>query len=150
MFENRYSIAKQNIVILTCIDIFLHPYLQSEFYEATRILFVCKENKNNDFIQQFVSVSLRVTVAPFWRVSARRKLRSLFCVSRNSRIRFLHVFTLWFERKQHIRVARLTQNSVRSLCPATLLIGCRSSPMYVSIRTHFTQQDFESPTAPDI
>ncbi len=25
VFENRYSIAKQNIAILTCIDIFLHP-----------------------------------------------------------------------------------------------------------------------------
>ncbi len=29
--------------------------VQLEFYEATRILFVRKENKNSDFIQQFVS-----------------------------------------------------------------------------------------------
>ncbi len=33
----------------------LPSVVQSEFYEATRILFVRKENKNNDFIQQFVS-----------------------------------------------------------------------------------------------
>ncbi len=30
-------------------------------------------------------------------------------------------FTLWFERKQHIRVVRLTQNSVRYLRPADIL-----------------------------
>ncbi len=29
--------------------------VQLLFYEATRILFVCKENKSNDFIQQFAS-----------------------------------------------------------------------------------------------
>ncbi len=35
----------------------LHPpsVVQSECYEATRILFLRKENKNNDYIQQFVS-----------------------------------------------------------------------------------------------
>ncbi len=33
----------------------LPSVVQSELYEATRILFVRKENKNNDFIQQFVS-----------------------------------------------------------------------------------------------
>ncbi len=33
----------------------LPSVVQSELYEATRILFVCKENKNNDFIQQFFS-----------------------------------------------------------------------------------------------
>ncbi len=33
----------------------LPSVVQSEFYEATRILFVLKENKNYDFIQQFVS-----------------------------------------------------------------------------------------------
>ncbi len=31
-----------------------------------------------------------------------------------TRIRFLRLFTLWFERKQRIRVTQLTQNSVRS------------------------------------
>ncbi len=30
---------------------------QAWFYEALRILFVCKENKNNDFIQQLFSSS---------------------------------------------------------------------------------------------
>ncbi len=33
----------------------LPSVVQSELYEATRILLVCKENKNNEFIQQFVS-----------------------------------------------------------------------------------------------
>ncbi len=33
----------------------LPSVVQSELYEAKRILFVCKENKNNDFFQQFVS-----------------------------------------------------------------------------------------------
>ncbi len=28
--------------------------VQPQFYKGTRILFVCKENKNNDFIQQFI------------------------------------------------------------------------------------------------
>uniref|UniRef100_A0A672KKU4 Sphingomyelin synthase 2b n=1 Tax=Sinocyclocheilus grahami TaxID=75366 RepID=A0A672KKU4_SINGR len=37
-----------------------------------------------DFTQQFVSsVSLRIPVAPFWRISAERKQRTLFCVSRS-------------------------------------------------------------------
>ncbi len=30
-FENRLNIAKQNIVMLTCIDIFLHPYSDGTF-----------------------------------------------------------------------------------------------------------------------
>ncbi len=29
--------------------------VQPSFYKATKILFVCKENRNDDFIQQFVS-----------------------------------------------------------------------------------------------
>ncbi len=41
-----------------------------------------------------------------------------------------------------------------SSCPVSCsLIGCRSSPMYFSVRTgqnSFTQQDWESLTAPDI
>ncbi len=46
--------------------IHLPSVVQSECYEATRILFVNKENKNYDFTQQF-----HVTVAPFWRESIR-------------------------------------------------------------------------------
>ncbi len=41
--------------------VYLPSVVQSELYEATRILFVRKENKNNNFFQQFVellSVSL--------------------------------------------------------------------------------------------
>ncbi len=36
----------------------LPSVVQSELYEATRIIFVCRENKNNDFIQQFVSFAI--------------------------------------------------------------------------------------------
>ncbi len=44
-------------------------------------------------------LSLRITVAPFWRLATERKMRMLFCISRNTRIRILRVFMLWFERK---------------------------------------------------
>ncbi len=54
-------------------------------YEATRIHFVCKENKNNDSPLRLLCVS----VAPFWRISA--GLRTLFCVSHNTRIRCFHL-----------------------------------------------------------
>ncbi len=37
----------------------LPSVVQSDFYEATRILFVRKENKNNYFFEQFVSLSPR-------------------------------------------------------------------------------------------
>ena len=35
-------------------------------------------------------------------------------------VSYVHVFTLWFERKQHILVARLTQKSVRYLRTAQI------------------------------
>ncbi len=35
----------------------LHSVVQSEFNEATRTLFLRKESKNNDFIQQFASTA---------------------------------------------------------------------------------------------
>ncbi len=41
----------------------VHQWFNLNFYEATRTLFVRKENRNNDFIQQFLlfCVSLRCT-----------------------------------------------------------------------------------------
>ncbi len=57
---------------------------------------------------------LCVSVVPFLRISAGCKLRTLFCFSRTSRIALLHLLTLWFERKQRVPVAWLTQNSVCS------------------------------------
>ncbi len=70
--------------------------VQSECYDVTTILFVCKENKNNSTIYSTIHL-LRVSVAPFWRVFAGRKLRMMFCVSNTTRIRFLRLFTLWFD-----------------------------------------------------
>ncbi len=62
---------------------------QSELFEATRILLVRKENK-----QLYSTIQLIfITVAPFVRMSAERKLRLLFCVSCTARIRLLRVFT---------------------------------------------------------
>ncbi len=34
VFENRYSIAKQNIAILMCIDIFFHPYKKMNHFTS--------------------------------------------------------------------------------------------------------------------
>ncbi len=45
----------------------LPSVVQSDFNEATRTLFLRKENKNNNFIQQFVS-----SASSFWRISAGR------------------------------------------------------------------------------
>ncbi len=61
-----------------------HRVVQSEPYEVTRILFVHKENKNNEWLYSTIRL-LRVTVAPFWRVSTGRKPHMLF--SRTTRIR---------------------------------------------------------------
>ncbi len=54
----------------------VQPYL----YEATRIIFVRKENKNNDFIQQFVS-SASPYSAILERITYVHKQRMLFWVS---------------------------------------------------------------------
>ncbi len=60
----------------------LPSVVQSEFYEVTRILFVQKENKNNNF---YATIRLHVTVVQFWRESTEHKLRTLFCISRTTR-----------------------------------------------------------------
>ncbi len=99
----------------------LPSVVQSECYEATIILFVRKENKNYKFIQQLVSSASHPRHRSAILASTGHKLRTLFCVSCTTRIRFLHLFTLWFELKQRIRVVRLTQNSLRSLRQADIL-----------------------------
>ncbi len=53
----------------------LPSVVQSEFYEATRIHFVHKEK--NFFLQQFISLSLLVSVAPFWKLCIARKQRRI-------------------------------------------------------------------------
>ncbi len=58
---------------------------------------------------------LCVSVAPFWRVSTEHKLRTLFCVSRSTRIRCFHSNQSVNKCRRRIRAVRLTQNSVRSL-----------------------------------
>ncbi len=80
-----------------------------------------KKTKNDYSTIWIIQRLLCVSVAPFLRISTGRKLCTLFRVSHTSRIRLLRLFTLWFELKQRILVARLTQNSVHSLRPADIL-----------------------------
>ncbi len=86
----------------------LSSVVQSEFYGATRILFVHKENKNN-------SLSLLVRIAPFWILPIECKQRTLFCICFNARMRILRLFTLWFELKYRILALRRMQKNVRCL-----------------------------------
>ncbi len=95
----------------------LPSVVQSECYEATRILFVRKENKNYDFYSTICL--LHVTVAPFWRISAGRKLRTLFCVSLTTRMQFvssgyeLNEYELnW---KIHIKMLRVIMCQINQL-----------------------------------
>ncbi len=63
MTEVNYTVKAQKMVPLPSV-------VQSEFYEAMRILFVRKENKNNDIHSTIVTfLSLCVSIAPFWRAS---------------------------------------------------------------------------------
>ncbi len=71
----------------------LTSVVQSELYEATRILFVRKENKNKD-IYSTIRLSLCVSVAAFWRASDGHKVRTLFSVISNAWIRIVRLFTL--------------------------------------------------------
>ncbi len=94
----------------------LPAVVQSEFYNATKIIFVRKENKNNDFFQKCVpSLSLRVTVAPFWRLSTERKHLTLFCIRRAARMRCFRSNQSVNTGRICILVLRLIQKSVRIL-----------------------------------
>ncbi len=84
---------------------------QSDFNEATRTLFLCKENKNNDFIQQFVS-----SASSFWRISAGRNACS--SVSQG----YIIYACLRFDLDGNgVSGLQLTQNSVCCLRPADIL-----------------------------
>ncbi len=50
VFENRYSIAKQNIAILTCIDISLHPYCIRTISDLDRSRLTDTRSAENDRI----------------------------------------------------------------------------------------------------
>ncbi len=85
------TVEVQKIMKSIAREVHLPSVVQSEFYEATIILFVCKENKNNDFFQQFVSSrSLLVSVAPFCILPIERKQRTLFCIRLNAKMRYFH------------------------------------------------------------
>ncbi len=64
---------------------------------------------------------LCVSVAPFWRISAGRKLCTLFCVSCTTRRCCFCSNQSVNKRRRRIRVARLTQNSIHYLRPANTL-----------------------------
>ncbi len=63
---------------------------------------------------------LRVSVAAFWRISTGRKLRTLFCVSHTTWIRCFRSNQSVNKLRRCIRVVRLTQNCVHSLCPGNI------------------------------
>ncbi len=65
--------------------------------------FVCEENKNNDFFSTIrcLCVSPRHRSAIFFRIFTERKLRTLFCVSRNTRIRILCIYILIWMKIAH-------------------------------------------------
>ncbi len=66
---NTIKVQKRSKDIIKIIHV--TSVVQPLFYEAQRILFVHKQIKNNNFIQQFVSYAS--PIAPFWRVSTERK-----------------------------------------------------------------------------
>ncbi len=94
----------------------LPSVVESEFYNATRILFVCKENKNNYFFSKMclLSVSPHHRSA-IWRLSTERKLLTLFCISRAARMRCFRSNQSVNTRRIRILVLRLIQKSVRIL-----------------------------------
>ncbi len=75
----------------------LPSVVKSEFYNATRILFVCKENKNNNYL------------------STERKQRTLFCISRAARMQRFRSDQSINTHRIRILVLRLIQKSVRIL-----------------------------------
>ncbi len=86
-----------------------------------RILFVHKENKNND-IQQFVSsLSLCASVAPFWRAYDGRKVRTLFSVISNEWIRCFRSNQSVNKHTIRIHALLMTENSIRALRPLDAL-----------------------------
>ncbi len=68
---------------------------QLQFCEATRILFVRKENKITSFIEQFFSPSYRLL--PFWRVSRCMRALSPECNQRNQPC--FHQTASWYAPK---------------------------------------------------
>ncbi len=74
--------------------------VQSDCYEATRILSVWKYNKNNDFIQQLGTVTSPLHhVVPFWRLSPGSKMHTVFYISLDTGMSLPRRFMLWFECK---------------------------------------------------
>ncbi len=69
-------------------EVHLPSVVQSEFSETTRVLFVRKEYKNNDF---FSTNHLLLSVVPFWILPIKRKQRTLFCIRLNARI-YLRIY----------------------------------------------------------
>jgi len=120
----------------------LPSVVQSEFNEATRTLFMCKEHKNNNFIQQ---ICFHVTVVPFWRVSTGPKQSTLFCVIRTTWIRCFYSNQSANKHRKCICVVWLTQKSVRCFGPTNTRIKLlflfslhRKSVLVASVNSDWT------------
>ncbi len=66
--------STMDIIKIVHVTSVVQPY----FFEAMRILFVCKENKNNDFIQQFLLFHVSLWRA-FMKVPRRTRVHSSAC-----------------------------------------------------------------------
>ncbi len=87
--------------------------VQSDCYEATRILSVWKYNKNNDFIQQLGTVTSPLHhVVPFWRLSPGSKMHTVFNISLDTGMSLPRRFMLWTQTS----VSRLIQKNTCILC----------------------------------
>ncbi len=88
--------------------------VQSEFYEATRILFICKENNCFFLTIRLFSVSPRHHSA-ILEIMHRRKQRTFFCIRLNPGMRYVHENQSVNTCRICILVLRRIQKSVHCL-----------------------------------
>ncbi len=75
-----------------------HQWFNLNFMKRREYFLYANKIKRMTLFQQIISsLSLLVSVAPFWILPFERKQHTLFCIRLNARMRMLHVFTLWFE-----------------------------------------------------
>ncbi len=99
----------------------------SELYEATIILFVRKENKNNDLFNNLSH--LRHCSAILENIRWTQTAYAVLCQPHHTDMLFSFK-SKRKERRRRIRVAQLTQNSVRSFHPKYLKLCSEDEPTF--------------------
>ncbi len=88
-------------------------HLPSEFYEATRILIVCKETKNNDFFQKFV-----FSVSPFCTILENSRWTqtayALLCQPQHKDTFLMCIYALIWSKIAHPCVQRIFSKMVQN------------------------------------